>query len=130
MYAKLPLLITRLLSGPVLACALTCSAVAGDKFHVIVFKRIDTAGLDLNRAADAQTLYTRIRHAADDVCTRGNRVDLLPVDSPKRCYEKALGDAVRSTGSPMLTQIYLGTHSLQEAKAHGIEAPSELAAIR
>jgi len=55
-------------------------------------------------------------------------VDLLPVDNPKLCYEKALGDAIRSAGSPLLTQIYLTTHTLQEAAARGIKGPSEVAA--
>jgi UrcA family protein len=130
MFVKMPLLRTRLLSGPVLACALVCGTAAADNHQVMVSKRIDTTGLDLNRPADAVTLYTRIRHAAEDVCTRGKQVDLLPVESPKRCYEKALGDAIRVVGSPLLTQMYLGAHTMQEAKARGIQVPSEVAATR
>ena len=128
MDVKMPLLSTRFLLAAVLACTLFSGTAGADEHQVIVSKRIDTTGLDLNRAADAQTLYTRIRHAADDVCTRGKQVDLLPVESPKSCYEKALGNAIRSVGSPILTQIYLGTHTLQEAKARGIEVPPEVAA--
>jgi UrcA family protein len=134
---KRQLLSTRFLIGSLLACALfTGTAVAAppeaappnvDKHQVIVAKRVDTTGLDLNRAADAQTLYTRIRHAADDVCTRGKQVDLLPNENPQRCYEKALADAIRSASLPVLTQLYLTTHTVQEATARGIKVPPEVA---
>jgi UrcA family protein len=127
MYVKTPSLRTRLFLGPVLACALFAGTAGADDHSVIVSKQIDTSGLDLNRTADAQTLYTRIRHAADDVCTRGKQVDLLPADNPTRCYEKALGDAIRSAKLPMLTQIYLTTHTVKEATARGIEVPSQVA---
>jgi UrcA family protein len=128
MDVKLPLLSTRLLLAPVLACALFIGTARADKHQVTVSKQINTTGLDLDKPADVQKLYTRIRHAADDVCTRGKQVDLLPVESPQRCYEKALGDAIRSANLPMLTQIYLTTHTVQEAAARGIQVPPEVAA--
>ena len=128
MYVKTPLLGTRFLVGSVLAITLFCGTAGAGDHKVIVSKLVDTTGLDLNRPADVQTLYTRIRHAADDVCTRGKQVDLLPPDNPTRCYEKALGDAIRMARLPMLTQIYLSTHTVQEAAARGIEVPSQLAA--
>jgi UrcA family protein len=127
MDVKMPLLSARVLLGSLLACALFSGTAGADNHSVVVSKLIDTKGLDLNRPADAQTLYTRIRHAADDVCTRGRQVDLLPVDNPARCSEKALADAIRSAKLPMLTQIYLTTHSSQEAAARGIEVPSQVA---
>jgi hypothetical protein len=61
------------------------------------------------------------------VCTHGNRVDLVPADNEKRCYEKALGDALRAAKMPLLTQIYLETHTLQDAAARGIEVPAQVA---
>jgi UrcA family protein len=127
MYATISLLGTRLLLGSMLACALFSGTAGAGNHNVIVSKQIDTTGLDLTRPADVQTLYTRIRHAADFVCTRGKQVDLLPVENAERCYEKALGDAIRSARLPMLTQIYLTTHTVQEAAARGIEVPSQLA---
>ena len=130
MHINMPSLSTRLLLGPVLGLALL-SGTAGAKDHsVIVSKLVDSSGLDLSRAADVQTLYSRIRHAADYVCTGGKQVDLLPVDNQPRCYENALGNAIRSARLPMLTQIYLTTHTMQEAAARGIEVPSEVAASR
>ena len=127
MHVKNALPSTRLLLGPVLVCVLFSGAAGAGGHHVTVSKQVDTSGLDLDRPADVLTLYTRIGQAADYVCTRGKQVDLLPVDSPKLCYEQALGDAIRSARSPALTLVYLGTHSLQEAKARGIEVPSEVA---
>ena len=56
------------------------------------------------------------------------RVDLKPVTDRKRCYEKALGSAVRSANSPLLTQVYLQTHTPQEATALGIDVPVQVAA--
>jgi UrcA family protein len=128
MDVKTPLLNRSFLLAPLLVCALFAGTASADNHNVTVSKLVDSKGLDLDRPADAQALYTRIRHAADDVCTRGKQVDLLPVENPKLCYEKALGDAIRSAGSPLLTQIYLTTHTLQEAAARGIKVPSELAA--
>ena len=61
-------------------------------------------------------------------CTRGNRVNLAPVDDVQGCYEKALGGAIRSAKAPVLTGIYLETHTLQQAAKRGIEVPAQLAA--
>jgi hypothetical protein len=44
-----------------------------------------------------------------------------------RCYQKALGEAVHASNKPLVTQIYLATHTLQEAASHGIE-PAQLVA--
>jgi UrcA family protein len=115
--------------GAALACALLLSdtaAAADPSFAVNV--PLTTRGLDLNRPADAQTFYARIEHAAYVVCTHGNRADLVPVDHYQGCYQKALGDAVRSIRSLQLTQIYLDTHTLQQARAYGITAPMQLVA--
>lgn len=103
------------------------NAVAHDRTSVESIQ-ISTQGLDLNRAADAQVFYTRLQNAAWVVCTRGLHVALVPVDDQKACVETALGDAIRSAKVPMLTQIYLGTHTLQQAAAHGIKLPDQVAA--
>jgi uncharacterized protein (UPF0276 family) len=62
------------------------------------------------------------------VCTHGSRVDLVPTPNPEACYAKALAAAIRSAKSSLLTQIYLETHSLQEAAARGIDVPAQMAA--
>jgi hypothetical protein len=55
-------------------------------------------------------------------------VALAPVEDEQGCIEQALGGAIRSAKTPMLTQIYLETHTLQAAAAHGIEVPAQVAA--
>jgi UrcA family protein len=129
MYTATNTLRTRLLTcAAAVACAFWAStAVAGDH-NVTVAIRVSAKGLDLSRSADAQTLYTRIENAAWVACTRGDRVDLVPVDNTSGCYQRALGGAIRSANSPLLTQIYLVSHTLREAAALGIEVPAELAA--
>src|SRR5262249_32315453 len=89
---------------------------------------VSPRGLDLARPADAQAFYTRLQNAAWVVCTRRIHVDLVLVEKPKACVERALGDAIRSAKVPLLTQIYLRSHTLEEAAAHGIGVPSQVAA--
>lgn len=129
MYAKAAVTSARLLVGAAtVVCTLFAGNVAAKDKIVTVSVQVHRQGLDLSQPADAQTFYTRLQNAAWLVCTRGTRVDLLPVDTLKSCYEKALGDAIRSAKAPTLTQIYLATHTLQEAAAHGVEVPAQLVA--
>lgn len=129
MYAKAAVTSARLLVGAAtVVCTLFAGNVAAKEKIVTVSVHVSAQGLDLTQLADAQTFYTRLENAAWLVCTRGTRVDLLPVDPLKSCYQKALGDAVHTSNKPMVTQIYLATHTLQEAAAHGIEVPAQLAA--
>src|SRR5689334_4899350 len=116
------------LLGAAAACVLLAGNVCARDKIVTESYKVDTQGLDPSRPADAQTLYTRLSNAAWFVCVRGMRADLLPTDDRKGCYQKALGDAVRVTNRPLITQIYLATHTLQEAAAHGIQPPEQVAA--
>jgi UrcA family protein len=129
MYTKTVGLSARFLLGAAaVACALIGGNVAASDHKVVVVIHVSTQGLDLSQPADAQTFYTRIQHAAWVACTYGNRVDLVPADDPKGCYEKALAGAIRSAGVPTLTKIYLANHTLQEAVARGIPVPAQIAA--
>ena len=129
MYIKAGVIRTR---APLVAVAMAGIVFAGNlSAHDLT--RIETInvsprGLDLSRPADAQTFYTQLKNAAWVVCTRGIHVGLVPIDNPKACIEGALGEAIRSAKVPMLTQIYLGSHTLEEAAAHGITLPSQVAA--
>ena len=129
MYAKSAVRSARLLVG---AAAVICTLFAGnvvaaDKI-VTISVQVSPKGLDLSQPAAAQTFYTRLQNAAWSICTRGTRVDLLPVDNLQACYEKALGDAVHASNQPLITQIYLASHTLEEAAKHGIEVPAQVAA--
>ena len=118
----------RLLLGTAVACALFAGNVVARDHEVIVALRVSTHGVDLSRPSDARIFYARLENAAWIVCTRGTRVDLVPLEDPRRCSEQALAGAVRNARAPTLTRIYLATHTLQDAAAHGIEVPPQLAA--
>ena len=129
MYANAAAASTRLLVGAaIVVCTLFAGSVTAKDKLVSVSVQVNPDGLDLSQPADAQMFYTRLQNAAWLVCTRRTRVDLLPVDPPKVCYEKAHGAAIRSAKAPTLTQIYLATHTLQEAAAYGVEVPAQLVA--
>jgi UrcA family protein len=129
MYTKTAVVSARSFLG---AAALVCTLIAGNvaaKDHkVVVAIHVSAQGLDLSQPADALTFYTRLKQAAWVACTDGNRVDLVPSDNLLGCYEKALGGAIRSAGVPMLTRIYLGNHTLQQAAALGILLPAQTVA--
>lgn len=116
------------LGAAVVACALFAGSVAAKDQEFPVAYRVSTQGLDLKQPAGAHELYARIQHAAWVVCTHGMRVDLAPSPDPEGCYEKALGNAIRSANLPLLTQVYLETHTLREAAARGIDVPVQMAA--
>jgi UrcA family protein len=115
-----------LLGAAVIASAFFAGSVAAKE--VTVAFQVSTRGLDPSQPAGAHALYTRLQDAAKVVCTHGMRVDLQPSPDPKGCYEKALGDAIRSANLPRLTQVYLATHTFREAAARGIDVSALLAA--
>ena len=112
------------------AAMVACTLFAGDVVakEVTVTYQVSAKGLDLRHPAGAREFYGRLKRAAQVVCTHGNRIDLQPSADPKGCYEKALGDAIRSVNVSPLTQVYLETHTLQEAAARGIDVPVQMAA--
>jgi UrcA family protein len=116
------------LAAVAIAGTLFAGTVAAQGHDVTVAIQVSTQGLDLHSPAGAQEFYGRLKHAAEVACTHGNRVDLKPSSDPVACHEKALGEAIRSANLPLLTQVYLGTHTLRQAAAYGIEAPAQLAA--
>lgn len=130
MYTKLAVAGARLILGvAVVAGVLFAGNAAVAKDHnVTVAIHVSAKGLDLSQPAGAWTFYTRLENAAWVACTRGDRVNLVPVDDVRGCYEKALGEAISSAKVPMLTQIYLATHTLREAAARGINVPAQMAA--
>jgi UrcA family protein len=129
MYTKLAAARSILGCAAVAGILFAGNAVAAKDHNVTVAIHVSTEGLNLSQTADARTFYTRLENAAWVACTRGNRVDLVPVDDLKGCYERALGGAVHSANAPMLTQIYLATHTLQEAAARGIDVPAQIAGV-
>lgn len=117
----------RTLLAIIIAGSLVAGIAQANEHTVVISNTVSTSGLDLGDSADAQTLYTRLRRAANDVCTRSTRVDVTPTDNLPRCFEKALGNAVRLANSPLVTQAYLANHTLHDAATWGIDLPAELA---
>jgi UrcA family protein len=129
MYTTTNTVRTRLLTCAVaVACAIGAGTAVASDHNVTVAIHVSAQGLHLSRPADARSFYTRIENAAWVACTRGDRVNLVPVDDIDGCYQTALGGAIRSAHAPTLTQIYLTSHTLREAAAFGIEVPAQLAA--
>jgi UrcA family protein len=130
MYTKAAVASFRFVLGAgAVACTLFAGSVAAGDYEVSVTLPATTRGLDLRQPAGVQKFYARLQHAARVVCTtHGDRVDLVPSRNPEGCYEKALGDAVRSVNVPPLTLFYLKTHTLSQAASHGITVPGQIAA--
>jgi UrcA family protein len=129
MYTKTAVMSARwVLGAAAVACTLFAGNVAAEDRTVTVAIHVSTQGLDLRQPAGAHEFYTRLQRAARVVCTHGDRVGLEPSPDPEGCYEKALGDAIRSANVARLTQVYLATHTLREAAARGIDVPAQIAA--
>jgi UrcA family protein len=127
MYTKTFLLRTRPLLGAALICMLLSGALAAQDRMVTIAVPVSAHGLDLTRMKDAQTFYTRLQTAAWVACSSGDRVDLVPVDDYKGCYEKALASAIRSAKAPLITQLYLSTHTFEETVAQGFYSQTQMA---
>jgi UrcA family protein len=110
----------------VAACTLFAGGVAAKDVTVSI--QVSTQGLDVSQPRGAQKLYWRLLQAARMVCTDGNRVGLEPAPDPRGCTERALADAIRTANITLLTQVYLASHTLREAAAHGISVPVQMAA--
>jgi UrcA family protein len=109
------------------ACAVLSGAVQAADHEVTVKVPAGTAGLDPSRPAGALEAYRRLKRAARTACGDGDRVGLEPPTSFAACYERALGDAVRSAHRPQLSVIYLAAHTVRDAATYGIEVPVRLA---
>jgi UrcA family protein len=128
MNPKTPSMTARyVLGAAVVACTLYAGNVAAGNHEVTVAIHVSTQGLDLSQLAGTQEFYGRLKYAAYVACTRGDRVGLAPAADPKGCYEQSLADAIRSANAPLVTQIYLATHTLREALARGIVVPAAIA---
>jgi len=128
MYTQAALIRASLVFGAALAaCALFAGDAAAEDQGVTVAYQVTTQGLDVRQPGGARKLYSRLKRAARIVCTDGMRVGLKPVTDEDACYEKALVDAIRSVHLPLLTQVYLETHTLRQAAVNGIDVPLMIA---
>jgi UrcA family protein len=82
---------------------LSLPALAAPSRDEIATKVVRFNDLDLSTAAGAQTLYERITAAARSVC-RG-----VEVAQARACKARAVEDAVRAVGSPLLSSVHRST---------------------
>jgi UrcA family protein len=62
--------------------------------------------LNVASAEGAAVLYTRIRHAAENVCLQFDRDRLDVYGRGKACMKKAISDAVIKVNAPALSALY------------------------
>jgi UrcA family protein len=67
--------------------------------------RVSYADLNLFEKAGQETLYQRIRSAADDVCDEGGSLTLIEVLKQRECVKKALNSAVHKVGNEDLIAL-------------------------
>jgi UrcA family protein len=96
------------LSGPSLATA----AVERNGIRTDVTK-ITASDLDLSQQEGVTTLYNRLKKGANDVCgvkhtqVTGSRVEASKIKRQhKKCYAKALDNAVQNIDNSMLTDMH------------------------
>ena len=82
--------------------AFSASAEPSVKSQAVSF-----ADLDLSKPAGAQTLYKRIKAAARHVCGPADRYTfVVSPQSFRKCYDKAIADAVAQVDRPSLTALH------------------------
>jgi UrcA family protein len=88
------------------------TAVAADRASV----RVQYADLDLTRDPGVDSLYARLRHAANAVCERPGTRDLTSLTLEASCRSRALDEAVARVHNARLTARHTGTgHAVQLA---------------
>ncbi len=68
--------------------------------------RVSYADLNLGNVAGAETLYARLKRAAQKVCDDEARKPVNTLNAIRDCEETALNRAVEAVGSERLTDIH------------------------
>jgi UrcA family protein len=64
------------------------------------------ADLDLNTAQGASALYSRIKHAAEEVCPGADSLSIPLRLAARSCRQTVVAHAVASVSSPKLAAVY------------------------
>ena len=89
------------------ASAQTTAALGISIVFPVAAQTVSFADLDLSKAAGAQTLYKRIKAAARNVCgPADNYTFVTPSKAFRKCYDKAIADAVAQIDRPSLTALH------------------------
>ena len=70
--------------------------------------RVSYADLNLTRSEGAETLYARLKQAAQQVCGEASRQPLARMGEKRDCEENALEKAVDAIGSSQLSALHQG----------------------
>ncbi len=95
--------------GSLVACADAYAAdLAADQDLQVAKRTVKYADLDLSHAAGAETLYSRIRMAARQVCASTFAGwEWESVNAARPCMDKAINRAVADVNAPTLTSYYM-----------------------
>lgn len=86
------------------------------------------AGLNLETAAGAHALYSRLQSAASSVCSLSDKVDPMYRRRWEQCFETTLATVVRSVNRPQLTLAYAENHNPSDLQKYGIDTSIQVAA--
>ena len=70
--------------------------------------RLSYADLNLTQRTGQETLYERLKTAAEGVCGGVSNINLSVVREQRKCYEEALDSAIGQVGSEGLETIHEG----------------------
>jgi UrcA family protein len=91
------------------ALAIAATLVFSGLAHADDVRKVEVSydDLDLTHGEQANLLYTRIEHAAQNVCEVNTVPQPRKLILEHRCVRKAVDDAVHRVDNPNLTAVYL-----------------------
>jgi UrcA family protein len=95
---------------------------------VTVQQTVSAAGLDLNTPAGARTLYLRLKNASHSLCIGSPFPEERAASwEYQACIEKAMANAVRNSGYPLLTMAFVDDYGSRIAAKYGIKDTARVA---
>jgi len=89
----------------VIASIFVALPAAADSFAPLE-EKVKFGDLDLSRPQDAALLYSRIRAAAERVCSPFDAAGLAAKQHLDACINKAISEAVTTVDRPALSRVY------------------------
>jgi UrcA family protein len=100
-----PCALMTIVLGSLSACA---DAVAASPGYEVATRTVKYGDLDVTRSPGAATLYSRIRHAAQQVCEPASSAEArYAVLLSRHCMEQSIARAVADVNAPALTSYHL-----------------------
>jgi UrcA family protein len=89
-----------------LVCAASASTTRAWEPGEPLTKKVPYGDLDLQTEQGANTLYKRLRIAADEVCAPYQSIDLARRIAWQTCVDRAVTSAVEQVNRPMVTAVH------------------------